>query len=163
MTGLNELVILYSTSSSSSIERISNVSCLELGEVNIPTYDVWLMNIPSTTSSLRISLSFNSSAVRRLLISVESPNHYLILAVAPFEGGYLVPGDGTGTFSIGSTLAFYGEVHFIPFATTTASHTAAASVTATPSATESVTATPSATDSVTATPMATMSEQFTPA
>jgi hypothetical protein len=45
MTGLKELIILYSTSSSSPVERISNVSCLELGGVNVPTYDVWLMNI----------------------------------------------------------------------------------------------------------------------
>jgi hypothetical protein len=90
-TGLNDLVILDSKSSSLSAERISNVPCLELGAVNVPTYDVWLIDISSTTSSRRKSLSFSSSAVRRLLISIESPNDCLISAVAPFKGGCLVP------------------------------------------------------------------------
>jgi hypothetical protein len=80
------------------------------------------MNISSTTSSWSKSLSFNSSAVRRLLISVESPNDYLISAAAPLQGGYLVPGDGSCTFSVGSTLAFHPEVHLVPFATIAAMH-----------------------------------------
>jgi hypothetical protein len=147
ITGLRDLVILYSTATSSSVELISNIACLELGEVNVPTYDVWSMNISSTTSSWRKSLSFNSSAVRRLLVSVDSLNDYLITVADPSEGGYLVPGDGNTTFSIGSTLAFHGEVYLIPFATTTASRTPTASVTATPIAT----------------PLATMSDQFTSA
>jgi hypothetical protein len=158
-TGLNDLVILYSTSSLSSVERISSVSCLELGEVNVPTYDVWLMNIYSTISSWRKSLSFNSSAVRRLLTSVESPSDYLISATTPFESGYLVPGNGTGTFSIGSTLTFHAEVHLIPFATTTAIRTPTASFIGSQTAIESVPATPTitrtATESVTMTPAAT--------
>jgi hypothetical protein len=161
MTGLKDLVILYSTSSSSSIERISNVPCLELGEVNVPTYEVWSINISSMTSSWRKSMSFKSSAVRRLLILVESLNDYLISAAAPFECGYLVAGDGNSTFSIGWTVAFYSEVHLIPFATTTASQTPPASVTATPTSTDSVTATPTSTESLTPTPTATMSDQFT--
>jgi hypothetical protein len=151
MTGLKELVILYSTSSSSSIERISNIPCLEHGEVNFLTYGVWSMIISSRNSSWRKSLSFNSSSVRRLLISVESQNDYLISASNPFESGYLVAQDGNGTFSIASTLAFYGEVHFILFATTTASHTPIRPMTspATQSATGS--ATPTATGSATPT------------
>jgi hypothetical protein len=158
MTGLNDLILLYSTSS--SIERISNVKRFELGEVNGPTYEVWSSNISSTTSSWRKSLSFDSFAVRRLLISVESPSDYLILAATPFESGYLLPGNGSGTFSIGLTLTFHGEVHLIPFATATASYTSARSMTltGTPVLTKSVTATPTATESVTAT----MSDQFTP-
>jgi hypothetical protein len=90
------------------------------------------MNISSTISSWRKSLSFNSSAVQRLLILVESPTDYLISAAAPFEGGYLVPRNGTGTFLIGSRLKFYGEIDFVPFPTSTISHTAAVSGTATP-------------------------------
>jgi hypothetical protein len=83
------------------------------------------------------NLSINSSAVRRLLISIESPNDYLISAVAPFRGGYLVPRGGDATFSICSTLTFHGEVYLISFATTTARHTPTGSVTATPTATMS--------------------------
>jgi hypothetical protein len=145
LTGLKDLVILYSTSSLSSVERISNVPCLELGEVNVPTYEVWLLNISSTTSSWRKSLSFNSSAVRRLLILVESPGDYLISAAAPFGGGYLVSGDGTATFSIGSTLTFRSEVHLIPFATAAASHTLTRSITPCAMPTATAPTTPGAT------------------
>jgi hypothetical protein len=90
MAGLNDLVILHSISSS-SIERTSNISSLELGEVNVPTYDVWSINISCTTSSWLEPLSFNSFAIWCLLISVESPNDCRISAAVSFQCGYLVP------------------------------------------------------------------------
>jgi hypothetical protein len=57
------------------------------------------------------------------LISAASPNDHLVSAAAPFGGGYLVHGEGNGAFSIALMLQFHYEVHLIPFATTTTSHT----------------------------------------
>jgi hypothetical protein len=53
MTRWNGFVISYSTSPSSPAERISNVPCLELGEVNVPTDEVWPKSVSRATSSWR--------------------------------------------------------------------------------------------------------------
>jgi hypothetical protein len=109
------LVILYSTPSSSSVERISNIPCLELGEVNVPTYDVWLMNTSSTTSSWRTFVQFDRSLFRRLVVMVDSNGDWRLSATSGQLAGYFVSEANGGIFHIQSSLLFVPTISLTPY------------------------------------------------
>jgi hypothetical protein len=77
------MTAIYSTSSPSSVEKVSNVTYVELGDVNRAAHDAWDLSSSSTTTSWPKSVQFDISFFRHVLIVGEGPNDSLISAAAP--------------------------------------------------------------------------------
>jgi hypothetical protein len=115
VVGSVDLTIVYAANSSTTIEAISNHSYLEIGYLNIDPAGAWDIMISDVVTGWSKSLVLNTSAFRRLFVSVPSGHRYLVTAKSEDADGYLATGDVAEPLLVGSSGVFWNEAHLIGF------------------------------------------------
>jgi hypothetical protein len=131
----SDALIFYSRTSADSEERLAKAS-IEIGNFALEDGLVWEVTFTAVGGTWQRTTMVDSSAVKRLFLTVQVGHNYTVTARSGDTGGILMAGNES-VFRADSSTLFLSEVHLADFPSPTRSPTQSATISRTVSSTVS--------------------------